>query len=79
MTAAGLVLRLRTARHVAAVARDRKYLVARYGPDCPGSASQVNRLLATLDEVAAKVSRAFVANRTPLRPAVAASAAVPPS
>lgn len=58
-TAAGLVLRHRTAAHVVTVAREREYLVARYGPDCLGNVSQVNRLLATLDEVGLKVSRAF--------------------
>lgn len=55
----GLVLRRKTADHVAAVARDREYLVARYGPDCLADVSQVNRLLATLDEVSLKVARAF--------------------
>ncbi|KQT33680.1 hypothetical protein ASG29_06620 [Sphingomonas sp. Leaf412] len=59
-TEAGLVLRRRTAAHVEAVARDREYLVARYGPELLGTVSQVNRLLATMEEVAGKVSRAFV-------------------
>lgn len=54
----GLALRERTSAHIRAMARDREYLVARYGPDCLSSASQMNRLLATLEEVARKVSRA---------------------
>lgn len=54
----GLVLRERTAAHISAMARDREYLVARYGPDCLSTASQINRLLATLEEVARKVSLA---------------------
>jgi hypothetical protein len=54
----GMVLRERTAAHISAMARDREYLVARYGPDCLSTASQINRLLATLEEVARKVSLA---------------------
>lgn len=54
----GLVLRERTLAHIRAMERDREYLVARYGPDCLSTASQMNRLLATLEEVARKVSRA---------------------
>ena len=66
-TAKGLVLRERTSAHIRAIARDREYLIARYGPDCLATASQMNRLLATLEEVARKVSRA-VADAPPLRP-----------
>ncbi|WP_201297400.1 hypothetical protein [Sphingomonas sp. 8AM] len=66
-TARGLVLRERTSAHIRAIARDREYLVARYGPDCLSTASQMNRLLATLEEVARKVSRA-VADAPPLQP-----------
>ena len=58
---AGLVLRRKTAAHVAAAARDREYLLARYGPELLGGVSQVNRLLATMDEVASKVGKAFLA------------------
>lgn len=63
----GLVLRQRTAAHIRAIARDREYLVARYGPDCLSTASQLNRLLATLEEVARKVSQA-VADAPPSQP-----------
>jgi hypothetical protein len=66
-TGKGLVLRGRTAAHICAIARDREYLVARYGSDCLSSASQLNRLLATLEEVARKVSRA-VADAQPSQP-----------
>lgn len=53
----GLLLRARTSNHIRAMGRDREYLIARYGPDCLSQTSQVNRLLATLEEVARKVSR----------------------
>lgn len=66
-TERGLVLRERTSAHIRAIARDREYLVARYGPDCLSAASQMNRLLATLEEVARKVSRA-VADAVPSQP-----------
>lgn len=54
----GLLLRERTSAHIRAIARDREYLVARYGPDCLSTASHMNRILATLEEVARKVSQA---------------------
>jgi hypothetical protein len=41
------VLRERTSAHIRAIARDREYLIARYGADCLSTASQMNRLLAT--------------------------------
>ena len=61
------MLRGRTSAHIRAIARDREYLIARYGPDCLSTASQMNRLLATLEEVARKVSRA-VADGVPSQP-----------
>jgi hypothetical protein len=74
---AGLMLRRRTAAHVEAVARDREYLVARYGPERLGTASHVNRLLATMDEIGGKVSRAFVGDLAyPLPGATGASTAL---
>ena len=66
-TERGMVLRERTSAHIRAIARDREYLIARYGPDCLSTASQMNRLLATLEEVARKVSRA-VADCVPSQP-----------
>ena len=54
--AAGLKLRSRTAAHLAAIARNREYLVIRYGPELHRTSSQINRLTATLDELAKKVT-----------------------
>lgn len=53
--ATGLLLRKRTAAHLRSLSRSREYLVTRYGPEMVATASQVNRLTATLDEVAKKV------------------------
>lgn len=52
----GLVLRRRTVAHIEALSRDREYLVARYGPERLAAASEINRLLATLDEVGRKTA-----------------------
>ena len=54
--AEGLRLRVKTAEHLECLSRTREYLVIRYGPELAGTASQVNRLTATLDEVASKVA-----------------------
>lgn len=51
----GLQLRKRTATHLRTMAAAREYLVSRYGPELSSSLSQLNRLSATLSEVAAKV------------------------
>jgi len=53
---AGLKLRMRTANHLSTLQQSREYLVARYGPELTGKVSQVNRLEATLEEVAKKVT-----------------------
>jgi hypothetical protein len=55
-TAAGLKLRKRTAQHLAAMVGSREYLVTRYGPEMTGTVSQINRLIASLEEVATKVT-----------------------
>lgn len=55
-TAAGLLLRKRTAAHLRSLSRSREYLVTRYGPEMVATVSQTNRLTATLDEVAKKVA-----------------------
>lgn len=55
-TSKGLQLRDRTVAHLVAVAEHREYLVSRYGPELARAASQINRLAATLEEVATKVS-----------------------
>ena len=51
----GLQLRKRTATHLRTMAAAREYLVSRYGPELSSSLSQLNRLSATLSEVAGKV------------------------
>lgn len=51
---AGLVLRVRTVAHLKALCDGREYLISRYAPDRVGDATQVNRLAATLEEVARK-------------------------
>lgn len=52
-----LQLRNRTAAHLAAIDAAREYLGARYDPHMGASASQLNRLTATLEEIARKVVR----------------------
>ncbi|CDX60452.1 conserved hypothetical protein [Mesorhizobium plurifarium] len=54
--AAGLRLRAKTAKHLQSLSQNREYLVTRYGPELAATASQINRLTATLEEVAAKVT-----------------------
>ncbi|WP_095086206.1 hypothetical protein [Mesorhizobium sophorae] len=51
----GLVLRKRTADHLSQLTGNREYLVARYGPEMTTTLSQINRLMATLHEIATKV------------------------
>lgn len=53
----GLVLRKRTAEHLRKMTDDREYLVSRYGPEMTSTLSQLNRLLATLDEVGEKTRK----------------------
>lgn len=52
----GLVLRKRTALHLARMTENREYLVSRYGPELTATCSQINRLMATLEEVARKTA-----------------------
>jgi hypothetical protein len=52
----GLQLRKRTAEHLSAMVGNREYLVIRYGTDMTATISQINRLTATLTEVAEKVT-----------------------
>jgi hypothetical protein len=54
--AAGLLIRKRTADHLRSLGQNREYLITRYGPELVATTSQLNRLTATLDEVAEKVS-----------------------
>ncbi|MGX5830100.1 hypothetical protein [Mesorhizobium sp. 43Arga] len=53
---ARLSLRTKTAKHLQSLSQNREYLVTRYGPELAATASQINRLTATLDEVATKVT-----------------------
>lgn len=53
----GLVLRRLTASHLDTIMGNREYLTSRYGAEMTSSESQINRLTATLDEVAAKVAK----------------------
>ena len=53
--AAGLVLKKRTAQHLRSLTQTREYLITRYDPDL-STASELTRLKATLDEVAAKAA-----------------------
>lgn len=61
----GLALRKRTAAHLKAMTGSREYLVARYSPELTSTLSQLNRLAATLEEVADKVSSAVKAGGSP--------------
>lgn len=54
--AGGLKLRDRTAKHLASMVGNREYLITRYGPEMTSTVSQINRLTATLNEVATKAS-----------------------
>jgi len=64
--ASGLRLRSRTAAHLRALAENREYLVMRYGPELSATASQINRLEATLEEVSRKVTEILTAPRAGL-------------
>lgn len=50
----GLTLRKRTYEHLVQLSASREYLITRYCPDGLETASQINRLAATLAEVTAK-------------------------
>jgi hypothetical protein len=52
---AGLKLRQRTRAHIEILTTNREYLAARYAPDQKQSLSQLNRLHATLTELAKKI------------------------
>ena len=65
---AKLPLRKRTADHLCRLAETREYLTARYDPECR-AASQLNRLAATLADVAEKVTRSVDPRSTPRAPA----------
>ncbi|WP_315860507.1 HEPN domain-containing protein [Rhizobium leguminosarum] len=52
---AGLIFRKRTEEHLATLSRE--YLVTRYGPEMTATLSQVNRVMATLEELSQKVRK----------------------
>jgi len=60
--AGGLALRRRTAIHLATMTQGREYLVLRYDPGM-AELPPLNRLWATLDEIARKVTSAVAAAR----------------
>ena len=72
----GLQLRKRTATHLSTMVAAREYLVSRYGPELASSLSQINRLSATLDEVAGKVVPIVSSGQVRLRPGMAVGVTV---
>ncbi|MEN3793456.1 hypothetical protein [Fulvimarina sp. MAC3] len=58
-----LILRVKTARHLAILSEQRDYLVSRYAPDLLGTLTQRNRLETTMAEIAGKVTKRVVAHR----------------
>jgi len=52
---AGLIFRKRTEEHLATLSSNREYLVTRYDP--AAALSQVNRVMATLEELSQKVRK----------------------
>lgn len=55
--ASGLILRKRTNEHLTKMTEEREYLISRYGPEMATTLSEINRVMATLEEVAKKVGR----------------------
>ncbi len=53
--AAGLILKKRTAEHLRSLTQTREYVIIRYDPEL-STTSHLNRLKATLDEVATKAA-----------------------
>jgi hypothetical protein len=56
---AGLVLRKRTVAHLATLSTSNEYHVIRYAPELTSTLSQVNRVMATVDELSRKVPKAL--------------------
>jgi HEPN domain-containing protein len=61
----GLTLRRRTADHLRSLTGSREYVVSRYLPGDADSLSRLNRLAATLEEVAAKVTKLVAPRPSP--------------
>ena len=53
----GLVLRKRTVSHLTTISTNREYIMVRYSADVPPTISQINRLNATLEELADRVAK----------------------
>jgi len=53
----GLVLRKRTVEHLATLSSSREYLAVSYGSETTATLSQMNRVMATLDELSQKVRK----------------------
>lgn len=70
--ALGLILKKRTAHHLRSLSETREYLISRYDPGL-SMTSEINRLSATLDEVASKTS-ALVRGKPAARNEIAKSA-----
>ncbi|MEZ2224473.1 hypothetical protein [Rhizobium sp. RCC_161_2] len=60
---AGLVLRKRTVAHLAALSAGNEYHVISYAPELMSTLSQVNRVMATVDELSRKVRKALRVSR----------------
>lgn len=60
----GLQLRKRTAFHITAMASKREYLITRYGPEMTGTTSEINRVMATLEEVSKKIAERITQQRS---------------
>jgi hypothetical protein len=56
----GMAFRKKTAEHLIGLSDSREYLTVRYAPELEMNLSQVNRLTATLDQVACAVRSALV-------------------
>ncbi len=56
----GLCLRVKTQAHLLRIHDQREYLVVRYGPEQVSGLSELNRMFATLNEVATKVRSALL-------------------
>lgn len=61
-SASGLRLRKRTVEHIKSLNGTREYIATRYAPELAKSWSQLNRLTATLEEVATKVSTSIASD-----------------
>jgi hypothetical protein len=56
---AGLVLRKRAMAHLATLSASNEYYVIRYAPELTSALSQLNRVMATVDELSRKVRKAL--------------------